>query len=43
MVSNSKKGIKNIQKRVAFFTDKKVIIQDTDKSFIIELPILEVS
>ncbi len=43
IVSNSKKGIKNIRKRVAFFTDKKVIIKDTEKSFIIELPILEAS
>jgi len=43
IISNSKKGIKNIRKRVAFFTDKKVIIKDTEKSFIIELPILEAS
>jgi sensor histidine kinase YesM len=43
IVSKSKKGIENIRKRVAFFTDKKVVIEDTEKSFIIELPILEVS
>ena len=37
---NSKKGIENIKKRVAFFTDEKVIIKSTKESFIIELPIL---
>ncbi|MDD7914277.1 sensor histidine kinase [Polaribacter ponticola] len=37
---NSKKGIENIKKRVAFFTDEKVIIKNTKESFIIELPIL---
>lgn len=39
--SESKKGIENIQKRVAFFTDEKVNIINTDKNFTIELPILE--
>lgn len=40
-VSESKKGIENIKKRIAFFTDKKVIIEDSETRFIIKLPILE--
>lgn len=40
-VENSKKGIENIQKRIAFFTDHKVIIKNTEKKFVIKLPILE--
>lgn len=38
---SSKKGIENIQKRIAFFTDNKVIVNETEASFIIQLPILE--
>lgn len=37
--NQSKKGIENLKKRLAFFTDKKVMILDND--FIIKLPILE--
>mgnify|MGYP000507115268 CR=1 FL=1 len=40
-VSDSKKGIENIKKRIAFFTDEKVIIEDAETHFIIKLPILE--
>ena len=40
-ILNSKKGIENIKKRIAFFTDEKVIIESTEKNFIIKLPILE--
>jgi two-component system LytT family sensor kinase len=39
--SESKKGIENIKKRIAFFTDEKVIIEDAETYFIIKLPILE--
>lgn len=39
--SRSKKGIENIQKRIAFFTDKKVIIENTDRNYTVKLPILE--
>jgi LytS/YehU family sensor histidine kinase len=39
---NSKKGIENIQKRIAFFTDEKVVIEDTAKTYKIQLPILEI-
>ncbi|WP_435415174.1 sensor histidine kinase [Polaribacter aestuariivivens] len=38
---NSQKGIDNIKKRIAFFTDEKVVIENTDKKYIIKLPILE--
>ncbi|MFK8059699.1 MAG: sensor histidine kinase [Polaribacter sp.] len=37
----NKKGIENIKKRIAFFTDEKVIINDSETHFIIKLPILE--
>jgi sensor histidine kinase YesM len=37
----SKKGIENIKKRIAFFTDEKVIIKNTDLIYRIELPLLE--
>jgi LytS/YehU family sensor histidine kinase len=40
-ISESKKGIENIQKRIAFFTDEKVIIEDSETRFMIKLPILE--
>lgn len=40
-VENSKKGIENIQKRIAFFTDDKVIIENTTEVYKIKLPILE--
>ena len=40
-VENSKKGIENIQKRIAFFTDDKVIIENTIEMYKIQLPILE--
>ncbi len=39
--SESKKGIENIKQRIAFFTDKKVIIEDTATHYIIKLPTLE--
>jgi len=38
---NSKKGIENIKKRIAFFTDEKVIIENTTEMYTIQLPILE--
>ncbi|MGK0414296.1 MAG: two-component system LytT family sensor kinase, partial [Polaribacter sp.] len=38
---NSKKGIENIKNRIAFFTDEKVIIKNTDELYRIQLPILE--
>ena len=41
VISNSKKGIENIKKRMAFFTDEKVIVKDTEATFTIKLPILE--
>lgn len=37
----SKKGIENIKKRIAFFTDKKVMIENNEKHYVIKLPILE--
>lgn len=40
-VENSNKGIENIKKRIAFFTDEKVVIEDSATDFIIKLPILE--
>ena len=40
-VSDSKRGIKNIIKRIEFFTNKKVVIEDAESHFIIKLPILE--
>ncbi|WP_222927908.1 sensor histidine kinase [Polaribacter aestuariivivens] len=39
--NNSQKGIDNIKKRIAFFTDEKVVIENTDKKYIIKLPILK--
>jgi two-component system LytT family sensor kinase len=39
--SESKKGIENIKKRIAFFTDEKVIVEDAETYFLIKLPILE--
>lgn len=40
-IQNSKRGIENIKKRIAFFTDEKVIIENTEKNYLIKLPILE--
>lgn len=37
----SQKGIENIKKRIAFFTDEKVIINNTEVIYKIQLPILE--
>lgn len=37
----SGKGLENIKKRIAFFTDEKVIIEDLEKSFTVKIPILE--
>lgn len=37
----SKKGIENIKKRIAFFTDEIVIIENTTDMYKIQLPILE--
>ncbi|WP_439127392.1 sensor histidine kinase [Polaribacter sp.] len=39
--NTSKKGIENIKKRIAFFTDEKVIIKNKPEVYIIYLPILE--
>lgn len=39
--SESKKGIENMKQRIAFFTDKKVIIEDVATHYIIKLPTLE--
>jgi two-component system LytT family sensor kinase len=38
---SSNKGIENIKKRISFFTDKKVIIEDTIETYTIQLPIIE--
>lgn len=38
---SSKKGIENIQQRVSFFTEEKVVIENTDENYLIKLPILE--
>lgn len=38
----SQKGINNIQQRIAFFTDKKIIIENTKDNYTIKLPILEI-
>lgn len=38
---NSQKGIENIKKRIAYFTDEKVIIESTENNYLIKLPILE--
>jgi len=35
-------GLKNIQKRYEFFTDKKVIIEEKDEKFVIKLPLIEI-
>ncbi|WP_197438164.1 sensor histidine kinase [Polaribacter sp. BAL334] len=40
-IQNSKKGIENIKKRIAFFTDEQVIIENTEIKYLIKLPILE--
>ena len=40
-IDNSHKGIDNIKQRIAYFTDDKVIIENTDEKYIIKLPILE--
>jgi sensor histidine kinase YesM len=37
----SKKGIENIKQRIAFFTDDKVTVSETETLFTIALPILE--
>ncbi|MFC4269179.1 sensor histidine kinase [Polaribacter marinivivus] len=37
----SNKGIENIKQRNAFFTEEKVIIEDTNETYCIKLPILE--
>ena len=42
-IKHSKKGIKNIKKRIAFFTNQKVIIDDTETHYIIKLPLLELA
>jgi sensor histidine kinase YesM len=41
IISESKKGIENIKKRIAFFTEEKVIVEDLETCFVIKLPILE--
>lgn len=38
---SSKKGLDNIQKRYAFFTDKKVLINHSKDMFIVKLPLLK--
>ena len=38
---NSKKGIENIKQRIAYFTDKKVFVENSKTYFVIQLPILE--
>ncbi|WP_339885023.1 sensor histidine kinase [Polaribacter vadi] len=38
---SSKKGIENIRKRIAFFTDEIVVIESTTEMYKIQLPILE--
>ena len=40
-VENSKKGIENIRKRIAFFTDEIVVIESTTEVYKIQLPILK--
>lgn len=40
--NNSNKGIKNIKRRLAFFTDEKVVIINSEKLYSIKLPILEI-
>jgi len=40
-IKTSQKGIENIRKRIAFFTDEKVMIHNTEDSYKIQLPILE--
>lgn len=35
-------GLKNIQKRYEFFTDKKVIVEENKEKFIIKLPLIEI-
>ena len=37
----SNKGIENIKQRISFFTEEKVIIEDTNETYSIKLPILE--
>jgi LytS/YehU family sensor histidine kinase len=41
-IKTSQKGIENIKKRVAFFTDQKVVIYNSMDSYKIQLPILEI-
>jgi LytS/YehU family sensor histidine kinase len=38
---SSRKGLKNIQSRYAFFTDKPVEIVDLPRSFIVRIPLLQ--
>ena len=40
-VASSKKGIENIKKRMAYFTEKEVVVKDLEHSFTIQLPLLE--
>lgn len=40
---SSNTGLKNIQSRYAFFTDKEVIIEQTESQFKVSIPILSIS
>lgn len=40
--NNTGTGLINIENRYAFFTDKKVVIEKTDKTFKVMLPLLEI-
>ncbi len=38
--NSNKLGLKNIQSRYEFLTDKKFVVENTDKEFIVKLPLL---
>jgi hypothetical protein len=40
---SSKTGLKNIQVRYSYFTDREVMIKDQDELFVVTIPLLTVA